>query len=150
MNSFRLIAIGNLARNPERCTKGDTTFARFCLVGQDYIGEGEQDGPREITTTLWFIAFGDVAAKIAGRARKGDQLILEARIVASHWADSRGEKQHGHTFIVTGFRFGATRGDNSPAAASRSARPLHRSQPYTPGVEPGSELRQMAGAAAGR
>lgn len=35
MNSFRLTAVANLARNPELSTKGDLTFARFCLVGND-------------------------------------------------------------------------------------------------------------------
>ena len=45
MNSFKLTAVGNLARNPELGTTGDATFARFCLVGKDEIEEGEQDRP---------------------------------------------------------------------------------------------------------
>jgi single-stranded DNA-binding protein len=115
MNSFRLTAVGILARNPELTVKGDITFARFCLIGNDYAGEGEKDGPREFVTSLWFIAFGEIAESIARHSRKGDQLILEARIVANSWIDKDGERQRGHTFIVTGFLFGATRGgDGSP------------------------------------
>ena len=36
MNSFTLIGIGNLARNPEIMTRGEVSCARFCLVGADY------------------------------------------------------------------------------------------------------------------
>ena len=150
MNSFRLTAVGTLARNPELCAKGDITFARFCLVGEDYVTGEEQDGPRETTTSLWFIAFGTIAAEIARRARKKDQLILEARIVANHWTDKQGEKQSGHTFIVTGYRFGATHGDNGPAAASRCARPPDKPQPEAGQAEPDSVPKEMAQAAAGR
>jgi single-stranded DNA-binding protein len=150
MNSFRLTAVGTLARNPELCAKGDITFARFCLVGQDYVTGEEQDGPRETTTSLWFLAFGDIATKIAHRARKGDQLIPEARIVANHWTDKQGEQQHGSTYIVTGYRFGATHGDNGPAASSRCARPPDKPLPEAGQAEPDSVQKEMAQAAAGR
>jgi single-stranded DNA-binding protein len=149
MNSFRLTAVGNLARNPELCAKADITFARFCLVGEDKVTEDEQDGPRDVSTSLWFVAFGDIARNISGRARKGDQLILEARVVANNWTDKQGERQHGHTFIVTGYRFGAKRGDNGPAAASRCARTPDEPQPDAAQVEPDSVPKEMAEAAAG-
>ena len=82
MISFKLTAVGNLARNPELSTSSDATFARFCLLGNDEIKEGEPDGPRHVTTSLWFFAFGNIASTIAQNAGKGDQLILEARVVA--------------------------------------------------------------------
>jgi hypothetical protein len=65
MNSFRLTAVGQLARNPELSIKGEITFARFCLVGDDEVSDGEEDGPREVVTSLWFFAFGDIATTIA-------------------------------------------------------------------------------------
>lgn len=137
MNSFKLTAVGNLARNPELSTKGNITFARFCLVGYDEVSEGEQGGPREVVTSLWFFAFGDIASTIARCARKGDQLILEARVVASHWTDRQGEKQYGHTFIVTGFRFGARRGEHgSPIAV----RPDPSDRPLTDSAEAAMEV----------
>lgn len=151
MNSFRLTAVGTLARNPELCAKGDISFTRFCLVGQDYVTGEEQDGPREVTTSLWFIAFGTIAAEIARRARKKDQLILEARIVASHWTDKQGEKQSGHTFIVTGYRFGATHGDNPPSPCGlRRGEPPGKPQPEAGQAEPGPVPKEMAQAAVGR
>lgn len=123
MISFKLTAVGHLARNPELSTTSDATFARFCLVGKDEIEEGEPDGPRHVTTSLWFFAFGDIASTIAHNAGKGDQLILEARVVANRWTDRGGETQHGHTFIVTGFRFGARGGGRGSPTTSRPGVP---------------------------
>jgi single-strand DNA-binding protein len=107
MNSFTLSAVGNLARNPELVVKGDKSYARLCLVGNDYAGKDEEGAAREVATSLWFVAFGTLGETLAHHARKGDQLILEARVRASNWTDEQGEKQYDHSFIVQGFRFGA-------------------------------------------
>lgn len=124
MNSFRLTAIGNLARNPELWTRDVATLARFCLTGTDEVSEGEgSEHPRSVTTSLWFVAFGDIATEILRHARKGDQLILEARVIANDWTE-QGEKRQGHAFVVTGFRFGAKHGKpGAPAASCRAASP---------------------------
>jgi single-strand DNA-binding protein len=107
MNSFTLTAVGNLARNPELVAKGDTLYTRFCLVGNDYAGRDEEGAARELVTSLWFVAFGSLGEAIAKNVRKGDQLILSARIRSNNWTDEQGEKQYDHSFIVQGFRFGA-------------------------------------------
>jgi single-strand DNA-binding protein len=107
MNSFTLTAIGNLSRNPELTAKGDRTYARFCLIGNDYAGKDEEGGVREIATTIWFTAFGPLGETIARTARKGDQLIVDAQVRADNWTDKDGERHYDHSFIVQGFRFGA-------------------------------------------
>jgi len=107
MNSFTLTAVGNLARNPEFVAKDDTSYARFCLVGNDYAGKDEGGTAREVTTSLWFVAFGALGESLARNARKGDQLFVEARVRANNWTDKQGEKKYDHSFIVQGFRFGA-------------------------------------------
>src|SRR6516165_6966037 len=107
MNSFKLTAVGNLARNPEFVAKNDTSYARFCLVGNDYAGKDEGGTAREVTTSLWFVAFGPLGEALARNARKGDQLIVEAHVRANNWTDKQGEKKYDHSFIVEGFRFGA-------------------------------------------
>lgn len=107
MNSFTLTAVGNLARNPELVAKSDSMYTRFCLVGNDYAGKDEEGTAREVITSLWFVAFGVLGEAIAKNARKGDQLIVGARIRANNWTDKQGEKQYDHSFIVQGFRFGA-------------------------------------------
>ncbi len=107
MNSFTLTAVGNLARNPELMQKGDKSYAKFCLVGSDYAGKDEEGAAKEVVTSVWFVAFGPLGESIARNARKGDQLVLEAKVRASNWTDEKGEKQYDHSFIVQGFRFGA-------------------------------------------
>ena len=106
-NSFTLTAIGNLARNPEVVAKGDTAYARICLVGNDYAGKDDEGAAREIVTSLWFVAFGALGEAISRNARKGDQLIVEARVRANNWTDKQGEKQYDHSFVLESFRFGA-------------------------------------------
>jgi single-strand DNA-binding protein len=107
MNSFTLTAVGNLARNPELVSKGDKSYARFCLVGNDYAGKDEEGATREVVTSLWFVAFGAMGEAIARNSRKGDQLIVDARVRSSNWTDDQGEKQYDHSFVVQGFKFGA-------------------------------------------
>ena len=107
MNSFTLTAIGNLARNPELVAKSDTLYTRFCLVGNDYAGRDEEGAAREVVTTVWFVAFGALGEALAKNARKGDQLMVAARVRANNWTDKQGEKQYDHSFVVEGFRFGA-------------------------------------------
>lgn len=107
MNSFTLIAIGNLARDPELTVKGETTYARLCLIGNDYAGRDEDGAGREITTSIWFVAFGALGEAIGRNARKGDQLILEARVRADNWTDQQGERRYDYAYVVQGFRFGA-------------------------------------------
>ncbi len=107
MNSFTLTAVGNLATEPELAVKGGTTYARICLVGNDYAGKDADGNAREAVTSLWFVAFDGLGEAIAKNARKGDQLILQAQVRADNWTDKEGVKQYDHSFIVQNFRFGA-------------------------------------------
>jgi single-strand DNA-binding protein len=107
MNSFTLFAVGNLARHPELVAKGDASYTRFMLVGNDYGSRDEEGMAREYITSLWFVAFGPLGEAIVRNARKGDQLVIEAQVRANNWIDKQGEKQYDHSFVVVGFRFGA-------------------------------------------
>lgn len=107
MYSFTVTAVGNLARDPEAVSKGDLTYTRFHLVGNDYAGKDEEGNPREVVTGVWFTAFGPLGQAIYRNARKGDQLMVEARIRANNWTDKQGGKRFDHSYIVEGFRFGA-------------------------------------------
>jgi single-strand DNA-binding protein len=107
MSSFSLRAVGNLAGNPEAGSKGELSYVRFRLLGNDYAGKDEEGAVKEITTGVWFVAFGVLAETLARTCRKGDQLIVEARIRADNWTDGNGEKKYDYSFVVDGFRFGA-------------------------------------------
>jgi single-strand DNA-binding protein len=136
MNSFTLTAVGHLARNPELVAKGNTAYTRFCLVGTDYAGKDEEGAAREVVTSLWFVAFGALGEAVARHSRKGDQLVVEARVRANHWTDKQGEKQYDHSFVVQGFRFGA------PGRVKREERDTRR--------EDGHGLRRSEERAYGR
>src|ERR1700748_3623097 len=130
MNSFTLTAVGHLARNPELVAKGSTAYTRFCLVGTDYAGKDEEGAAREVVTSLWFVAFGALGEAGARHSRKGDQLVVEARVRANNWTDKQGEKQYDHSFVVQGFRFGAPGRTKREERGSRreEGHGLHRSE----------------------
>jgi single-strand DNA-binding protein len=107
MNSFALRAVGNLANTPEIAAKGEITYTRLHLIGNDYAGKDEEGASREVVTGVWFVAFGMLAETLVRTCRKGDQLILESRIRADNWTDGNGEKQYDYSFVVDGFKFGA-------------------------------------------
>jgi single-strand DNA-binding protein len=107
MNSFTVTAVGNLAKDPEPSVKGDISYTRICLVGNDYAGKDGEGNAREAVISLWFVAFDGLGETIAKHARKGDQLILQAQVRPNVWTDKEGEKQYDHSFVVQGFRFGA-------------------------------------------
>jgi single-strand DNA-binding protein len=124
MNSFEVCAVGNLSKNPELVSKADTSYTRFCLIGNDYAGKDEEGNSREAVTSLWFVAFGGLGEAIANNARKGDQLILKARIRSNNWTDEQGEMQYDYSYVVEGFRFGApgkAKRDEFEHAAARIA-----------------------------
>ena len=107
MNSFTLFAVGHLDRDPERVAMGDSGYTRFCLVGGEAVGRDCEGPLRETMTRLWFMAFDPLGERIWHDTRKGDQLILQARVRVNVWTDAAGEKHDHHTFITQDFRLGA-------------------------------------------
>ena len=107
MKSFTVTAIGQLAKDPEFASKGDTTYTRVCLVGNDYAGKDQHGDAREAVTSVWFTAFDSLGEAIAKNSRKGDQLIVQAHMRSNNWTDKDGEKKYEHSFIIDNFRFGA-------------------------------------------
>ena len=136
MNSFRLTAVGTLAHNPELCAKGEMTFARFCLVGHEPASlKDEPDGPRETIVTEPLVP-GVRRHRHEDRARRPEGRPTHTRGENRRKPldrQARGSTTAVSTFIVTGFRFGAKRGDNGPAAAS----PLPPRPPDEPAARSG-------------
>jgi single-strand DNA-binding protein len=125
MNSFTITAVGNLAKNPELTVKGDTSYTRFCLVGNDYAGKDDDGNPREVATSLWFVAFESLGEALAKNALKGDQLIVQAQVRANNWTDKDGEKQYDYSYVVQSFKFGAPgKAKREELAARRDERDL--------------------------
>ena len=120
MNSFKVTAIGRVAQPLELKGSGDSQYTRITLIGNDYAGKDGKGNAREVTTTVYFTAFGSMAKTLAQNVRTGDQLILEARMEANNYTDSNQEKRYGYSFIVDSFQFGAP-GKESREALKRNA-----------------------------
>ena len=118
MSSFAFSAIGYLARNPEVVATERGSFCRFCLTGEDFTEDDEEGRFTVGVQNFWFVATHLMGAAIADGARKRDQLFVQGKIRQHHWtANGRGEA----TLVVTGFRFGARKGDTGAASAVSSA-----------------------------
>ena len=96
---FKIIAVGNLAAAPEMGEKGE---CKFSLLSNDYAGPNKP----ETVTQVFFVAFGSTAEAIAKHCRVGDQLIVEARLVASNYMKD-GQTVYRYSHIVNSFEFGA-------------------------------------------
>jgi single-stranded DNA-binding protein len=119
MNSFTLRAIGNLSRDPEFVIRGEETYARFCLAGNDIEASNGGRPSRESATKIWFTANGSMGEEIVTKARKGDQLFVEAMAQTMMGSGSA----YDHTFIVKGFMFGARKGPSGSPTTQAGNRP---------------------------
>jgi hypothetical protein len=117
MNSLGLTAIGQLARNAELSIKGEITIARFCLIGDDEVSDGEEDGPREIVTSLWFFAFGDIASRYLTRFHPAHR----SRLCYADWPENRPDAESSQTQTPA-----AQRRLEKTQKASGDARPIRR------------------------
>ena len=117
MHAFQVMAVGNLAKNPEMSSGGEHPYCRFRLIGSDYAGKDANGIEQEITTGVDFVAFGALGETIANHTLKGDQLIVEAHMRHDNWTDKQGEKHYGYSYVVDGFRFG-NRVRQEPSAAA--------------------------------
>lgn len=103
MHSFTLHAVGHLVCDPEQHARGSHPYTRFCLSGRDFIDKEGGSVAREVTTILWFTAYGGLGQVIARDSRKGDQLFVEARVAS--YLNKETERLE-HSFVVLGFRYG--------------------------------------------
>lgn len=84
------------------------------MIGADHAERDEKVGhSRQVINCVSFLAFDEIADRIATHCRKGDQLIVIARVRSHVWTGSEGEGRSGPVFIVTDFRFDAMHGPGS-------------------------------------
>ena len=133
MNSFTLRAVGTLARNPELVAKENATFVRVCLVGNNHNIDGN-GVERPVVSTVWFLAFDEVAHDLIKNARKGDQLIIEALVFGSTVVQEYYAMQQVQ-FIVTAFEFGARARNGGNASSAQVASPPPPPRPESAAAE---------------
>jgi hypothetical protein len=120
MSSFSVGAIGYLVRNPEVIVAAEGTYCRFCLTSEDFTEDDEHGRCTVGVQSVWFVATHMIGAAISDSARTGDQLFVKGKIRKHHWT-AKGRNED-HTFVVTGFRFGARKGGPGAAGATASSR----------------------------
>lgn len=121
LNGFTLNAVGTLARNPELVAKENSTFVRFCLIGNNH--NIDNNGvERPVISTVWFLAFDEAAHDLIKNARKGDQLIVEALVCWSTVVQQYYAMQQVQ-FTVTAFKFGARARNGGNASSAQAASP---------------------------
>jgi hypothetical protein len=81
-SGFRLTGVGRVARNPQLLSDGGVPYARLCLVGGLSCPSGRADAIRYGVASLWFIAPDPLAELVASGARKGDEVLVGARVSA--------------------------------------------------------------------
>lgn len=120
MNDFHFE--GRLAASPAVSGSEDRAYCRFVLIRNEYAGRDESSGEtNERTVSIQFTAFRKKAEAIAKHCRKGDQLILRARVENNNYVKD-GETDYGFSFIVEDFTFGA------PGESTRSELARRREQ----------------------
>ena len=110
---------GRLAAAPELAGNGDKARCKFRLIANEYAGKDDGGAVKERTVALPFTAFRAKAEAIAKHARKGDQLIVTARIENNNF-EHQGEERFDYNFIVDDFEFGAPGAESREVLASRS------------------------------
>jgi single-strand DNA-binding protein len=108
---------GRLAEAPT--LRGTAKVCRFRLLRNEFAGLDEANNRKERVVSIDFTAFGGLGETIARTVGKGDQLIIEARIVNNNYTDDAGRQVYGHSFIVFGFEYGAKSKANREVSQAR-------------------------------
>jgi single-stranded DNA-binding protein len=101
MKSFKVLAHGNLATDPTKELRGNTSIVKFTLIGNDYINKDLGSRP----VSIMFSAFGHTAESVM-RRRKGDQLIVEGHI-ETNVVEGPDDTQYYTNFIADEVAYGA-------------------------------------------
>ena len=120
MNSFKMTAIGRVAKDLELKETATTCITRVTLIANDkYNG-------RETTNSVQFIAFGNTAKALVDHVRKGDQLFLEAHLKNNFWTDDNEQRHYDNDLIIDEFTFGAPGQIKRAELAARTNRPAEQ------------------------
>lgn len=98
---------GRLADAPQR-GEGENAPCRIRLIRNEHAGNDGQGNPRpERVVSVPFTAFGGRGRAIAEHTKKGDQLIVTARVENNRYIDGQGIERFDYNFVIEDFDFGA-------------------------------------------
>ncbi|HET9641857.1 MAG TPA: single-stranded DNA-binding protein [Burkholderiaceae bacterium] len=117
MNHFHFE--GRLAKAPAVSGSSDRAYCKFTLIRNEYAGKDDESGQTfEREVAIQFTAFRRKAEAIAKHCRKGDQLLVTARVENNNY-EKDGQPHYGLSFLVEDFSFGAPGGIKRDELARR-------------------------------
>jgi single-strand DNA-binding protein len=106
---------GHLASDPVLNGKGDHARCKVLLIANEYAGKDKE--ARKVA--ILFTAFRGKAEAIGAHMKKGDQLIVRARIENNNYTHD-GVDRYDYNFIIEDFDFGAPGAETRKALAERA------------------------------
>ena len=121
MASFnRVILVGNLTRDVELRTAGQTSVTDIGLAVNEKVKKGNEwvDEACFIDVTLW----GKTAEVASQYLSKGSPVLIEGRLKLEQWTDKEGRKCSKHKIIADKMQMlgGGKGGERQPATAGAS------------------------------
>lgn len=97
---------GRLADAPQQ-SSGPNSPVRFKLIRNEFAGTDDAGKPRpERVVAVPFVAWGGAGKAILEHVRKGDQLIVTARVENNRYTHE-GREVYDYNFVVSEFDFGS-------------------------------------------
>ena len=118
MNFNKTILVGKLVRDNELKMVGETAIINNAIASnRAYSKDGEKV---EEVTFVDFSIYGRLAEILNEYTGKGDEVLLEGRLVNDRW-ESNGEKRSKLTLKVDGMQLGHSRKQNAEQSEEQKA-----------------------------
>ena len=104
MASFnRVVIMGNLGKDPEIRTAGETSIVNMTVATTDVRGSGADK--KETVEWHRVTVFGKTAENCAKYLAKGRSVLVEGRLQTRSWDDKEGVKRYTTEIIANGVQF---------------------------------------------
>lgn len=128
MGSYnRIILVGNLTKDPElKFTEANTAVCKGGIATNRKWRNKDGDEQEEVCF-VDFVLFGKPAETFNQYTQRGDNVLIEGRLVFSQWESTEGQKRSKHEVRADNFTFlGArgTKGTESKAPATPNGNPF--------------------------
>lgn len=138
MSFIKIIAIGNLTRDPEvRVLPKGTQICQFGIAASKKWKD-DSGTEREDTCFVDVEAWGKTAENIAKYFKKGSPIFIEGTLRLDSWEDkTSGQKRTKHKVVMERFEFIGGRKESDGAPAQRSEQPAPQSAQAAPAADGG-------------
>lgn len=97
----RVTILGRLGNDPEvRDSKGDNLVVKLNLATTDRVKRKDSGNWEDATTWHYVTAFGQLAEFSKNYLKKGDSVLIEAKLRPSKWEDKDGKEHYSIDIIA--------------------------------------------------